>query len=204
MLQSKQDMFQRVAADVAKARELLDGGETEQALALLSKIRGWAASQGIPHTEVTYLLAVGHDNQRAFPEAIDAILAAIEDAPLEPHHWNSFQIIVQRARLALAQGEDDDPSVPEIYAALQRASATSMDSHAAMAAYHWTQGNAGEALRLVEGVLTLAPTHPGASRLRRQIAEATQDEALLAKCKEESFETSAADELRATQPEAKA
>ncbi len=128
---------------------------------------------------VAWWFAIVSDYQERFEEAMNHIEHALQIDPLCVPYHRSFDVIVDRIRKALASGErkPDDPSTPRLYRLLVASAAADTDSHLAMARFYAHCGDHAAALRLLEAITTLEPTHREAWETTLETARAAGDSA---------------------------
>lgn len=200
-----QDMLRSAAQDAKHAASLIEEERNDEARDLLLKIRRWAKQEGIPHGEISWLLAVAYDNLGQLPEASGSIREALDFAPLETPYWRSFDLIMKRLRQALHEEElpADDPKLVSFYEALVDAGEASDECHVRMARHRHAIGESAAALEILDAVALLSPDCRGARELRNQIARELGDPTLIEKVETEDAVARAQD-LRPTQPKAQA
>ncbi len=152
--------------EVAKARELTERAEFEEAKAAFLKLRAQCGKAGIKSAHVSWGLAIACDGLGDYEAALVHVREALTLDPLALPYVRSYNVIVERIREKL--GDDtrapDDPTTPPLYDLLLRAGEGDAKSHLAMARYHLHHGEATKAARLLESLATLAPSSRDAWR----------------------------------------
>jgi tetratricopeptide (TPR) repeat protein len=155
--------------EIRQAQEQLHSNPAE-ALAKLATISAEAAEAGIVSVHVLLGQAIASDYALDFWNAWKFITKAMTIDPLNPGVENSFGIIANRMRVAIAINPTDD-ATPKLYRLLLRASTCDETSHVAMAKYLDHSGKGEEALHLLDAVTTTAPASRDAWTMKAIIAK---------------------------------
>lgn len=174
-------------ADTRAARELLSSQRYRAARRLLIAVRARGEALGIRSVSLLCNLGEAAAELGESEAAFDLVSEAAILDPLDPEVQTAFNRVCGGLRAMLAGkvlGAAGDEATARIYAKLSRAGETDVPCHLAMARHIHATGHTTEALKLVDSVCLLSPTSLGAWRLKRELARATGDTALLATCEE--------------------
>jgi tetratricopeptide (TPR) repeat protein len=146
--------------DMARARELTEHAEYDEARQTYLKLRTQCAKAGIRSAHVAWGLAVACDGLNDFEHAVTYIREAIELDPLAIPYQRSFDVIVERMRKVLGDEARavDDPTTPVIYELLLRAGEGDAKSHLAMVRWHQHRGEFAPAMTILNALTTLSPS----------------------------------------------
>lgn len=162
-----------------RATDLVQEGKADDAAKLYRIIVARARKAGIESSHLHWAFAVACDYSGDMEMAFEQVTAAIAKDPLALPYRQSFGIITDRIKAALADPDraPDDASTPRLYALLQRGGVADVASHLAMARYHLATGKPDQACALVDAVVLLHPTSREAWELKATIADAAGDTA---------------------------
>lgn len=165
---------EQLLRDLARAQELLEHDQVQQAHDLFARVKASAAKAGVVSGHVLWGLAITSDLLGRFEESMNFINEALALDPLPGPFNRSFMIITGHIRAALlhADRKADDAGTPGLYRLLVQAGAADADTHLVQARHLLVTGNKEAALKLVQAIITLYPCSPEAWALRASIAVA--------------------------------
>ncbi len=146
--------------EVAKARELTERAEFDEAKAAFLKLRAQCLKDGLKSAHVSWGLAIACDGMGEFDAALTYVREALEIDPLAIPYQRSYSVIVEHIREKLGDEArlPDDATTPKLYELLLRAGEGDAKSHLAMARHLVHRGEHGKAAAILEALTTLTPT----------------------------------------------
>ncbi len=173
-----------VMADAQRAQEHLDRGEYRESRDLFTQVSARAAKLGLESAYLTWGIAVSSDYLGDLDVAFTTISESIARDPLNPAAQNSFNVIANHIRAALAdpQRAPDDPSTPRLYQILLEAGEADVASHLAMARHLAHADKTTEAMRVLDAVTLLAPVSRDAWVQKAGLARSLGQDEVVAEC----------------------
>jgi tetratricopeptide (TPR) repeat protein len=173
-----------VVTDAGRAQELLDRGEYRESRDLFTQVRARAGKLGLDSAYLAWGIAVTSDYLGDLDVAFTTISESIAKDPLNPAAQNSFGVIANHIRAALAdpQRAPDDPNTPRLYQLLLEAGEADVPSHLAIARHLAHAGKGAEALRVLDAVTLLAPSSLDAWRQRAGLARSLGQDDVALEC----------------------
>jgi tetratricopeptide (TPR) repeat protein len=161
-----------VMADAHRAQERMDRSEYRESRDLFPQVRARAGKLGLDSAYLAWGIAVTSDYLGELDVAFTTISESIGKDPLNPATQNSFNVIGNHIRSALADPTraPDDPSTPRLYGLLFEAGEADVPSHLAIARYLAHAGKGGEAMRVLDAVTLLAPSSLDAWKQKAALA----------------------------------
>jgi tetratricopeptide (TPR) repeat protein len=163
-------MLKTMLAEVSRAQELLDKERYDDAREILERAHAYCTDEGLRSAHVLWLLAVTCDFLDDLPQALQYAEQAIELDPASPALRRSYEIVVDRLRIAVSEAKPDDVETPRLYELLLRVEEADVASHLAMARWHAEAGDPAAAWRVLEALTVLAPSHREAWSLKARVA----------------------------------
>lgn len=176
--------FRELLHRITEARDGLEKVGPEKTLDRVVTLKHRCAALGVRSPHLWWMEAFVLELLGRTEEAYRAIVEAARLDPLDPEIQKRLAGLAWALRHALADESRSpvDPSTPRLYALLQETGESDVPCHLAMASHLAETGRAGEALRLVEAVLLVAPASRDAWLARGRLARAAGDEATVARC----------------------
>jgi tetratricopeptide (TPR) repeat protein len=171
-----------------RAQELLDKGDFGNALKAFLEVKEEARALGLDASWPCWGIAICHDNLGDLGMAFESMRESQRVDPLNLGKQASYDTIVQHVRAALASRDraDDDPTTPHLYGLLLHAGEADVGAHLAMARHLAAGGDARGALRILDAVTTLHPSHRAAWERKSAVARALGEAELAARCELEA------------------
>jgi predicted Zn-dependent protease len=145
--------------EMGRVHDLVNQNQYGEAKKLAEKVAARCAYYGVQSAHAAWALAVVNDYAGEVEAAFKHISEAVRLDPLEPNIMRSFDIVVGHIRHILLDPDRDlaDDSTPRLHAMLVEAGKADALVHLAMARHLAEVEKDGEAMKLVEAVLLLAP-----------------------------------------------
>lgn len=171
-----------ILARVAEGSRLIQSGEFKKAQQVLFVARAKAMRLGIRSANIELGLAIAHDHLMEMEKAVDHIVAALALDPFNAECNNSYRIIADRLRQAVAFGEEqgDGAEVERYYGLLLRIGEADVAAHLVACRHFLSTGRAPDAVRVLGALTVLSPTCAQAWELLAHAAAAVGDAALAA------------------------
>lgn len=180
--------FREVNTQMARGQQLIDDGKFEEGRQVLTEVRARAQRLGLSSGFVEWGLAIASDQLGELEMAYDHIVNAVRHDPLHTGYQNSFNVIMNHLRAALADPDrsEDDPSTPKLYGMLIAAGEADVPSHLSMSRHLAATGRHDEAIKLLDAVLLLAPVSRDAWLQKAALARTMGNPALATTCEAEA------------------
>ncbi|MCA2976945.1 MAG: hypothetical protein INH41_05360 [Myxococcaceae bacterium] len=162
--------LERLQLSAAALQRLLDAGAWLELRRRARALIRAAAAAGIDSAYLWWCLTAACDELGDSLAALNAVCRAARLDPAHPAIVRAFADTCEHARARLVAAPSRSRRVPALYEALSRLGETDADCHLALARHLLARGDRAEARRLVDAVLTLAPTHVAACALERRLA----------------------------------
>ncbi|BDG08603.1 hypothetical protein [Anaeromyxobacter paludicola] len=180
--------IERMLADMRRAYELTQEHQPEEGLKLYREVLKQAQGLTLESAYLLWSVAVAADYSGDLEMAFTYVVQAVETDPLTPPFRNSFEVISNRLRAALADPARpaDDASTPRLCELLTRAGEADVATHLALVRFHAATGDTGKATELVQAVTLLFPAAREAWICAAELASARGDAETAARCTAEA------------------
>jgi tetratricopeptide (TPR) repeat protein len=169
---------------IKQSVDLVNEGKHDEAVKACDWAIAAARKLGITSGALFWHAAVANDYAGNWEAAFDRINQALDRDPLNEPFRNSFGVITNRIRAALARADRavDDPSTPKLYELLVRAGEADVGCHAVMARYAAATGDLAKARAIADAAALLFPASPEAWKARSEVAAKAGDAATVEAC----------------------
>jgi tetratricopeptide (TPR) repeat protein len=169
-----------IRAKLRRAAAVSRDGDHEQALAIATEVQADLSAHGVESPHALWACAVFADYSGRFVDALDYINRALRADPAMVTGEHSLNLIANRARQALVDGDLGAEEGIRLYNALAAHALADDSCRVAFARFLLASGDQGEALRVAQAVALLNPLMMDAWRIVQAAAQALGDEHLAA------------------------
>ena len=176
---------ERLTGEIARAQQLLNEEQNQEARRVCEQVLGAAAALGLGAPDAAWLAAVAASNTKDLEAAVRYARRALEADPTSPSYRRSFDVIGNNVRQALLDDKlaPDDATIPALHGLAVDAEAVDQACHLRLAHYLLSVRRLDEARAVLLSVTVLHPSSVDAWVLLTQVASIGDDGQLAEQCK---------------------